>query len=179
MSLHQYRERVTIQASLDDVWEFFSNPRNLSRITPPWLGLQLTCEPPAKMYPGLIITYTVRPVANVPLTWVTEISHVIDRRLFVDEQRFGPYRFWHHQHHFRPAPGGGVEMEDIVHYSVPGGPLGDIVDRLTVAKRVKAIFAYRTGVMREVFPLEPVSAHGHGPLDLAAPGGFALERRQA
>ncbi|MFN0093178.1 MAG: SRPBCC family protein [Dehalococcoidia bacterium] len=152
MSIHRVRESAIVQADLDSVWRFFSDPRNLARITPPWLGLRLTCEPPAEMHPGLILTYTVRPFAGVPLTWVTEITHVVDHRLFVDEQRMGPYAFWHHQHHFRPHAD-GVAMEDIVHYALPGGPAGDLVNRLSVAKRVASIFAYRTTVMREVFPV--------------------------
>ncbi|MFN0095299.1 MAG: SRPBCC family protein [Dehalococcoidia bacterium] len=163
MSLHRHREVALVEADLGDVWRFFSDPRNLSKITPPWLGLQLTCEPPAEMYPGLILTYTVRPIARVPMTWVTEITHVLDRRLFVDEQRFGPYRFWHHQHHFRQVPA-GVEMEDIVHYAVPFGPLGDAVNRLSVKQRVQSIFSHRTGVIREVFPARgPEGRNGYHP----------------
>lgn len=166
MSIHRHRETAFVEADPDAVWHFFSDPRNLARITPPWLGLRLTCEPPAAMHPGLILTYTVRPIAGVPLTWVTEITHVVDKRLFVDEQRFGPYKFWHHQHHFRPAPG-GVEMEDIVHYALPGGPGGDLVNRLTVAKRVRSIFEYRTEVIREVFPTS--SQHRPGEPTYRAP----------
>ncbi len=160
MALHRYRETVQIEAPLDDVWRFFSDPRNLSRITPPWLRLELTCAPPAEMYPGLLLTYRVRPFAGMALNWVTEITHIVDRRLFVDEQRAGPYAFWHHQHHFRPLPG-GVEMEDIVHYRLPFGPLGDIVDRLSVADRVRGIFAFRGQVMDGLFPVRtPGQVHG-------------------
>jgi ligand-binding SRPBCC domain-containing protein len=94
------------------------------------------------MYPGQIIEYKVRPVLGIPLYWMTEITHVADQQYFVDEQRFGPYSLWHHQHHFK-AVEGGVEMTDIVHYKLPLGWLGDIANNLFVKAQLKKIFAYR------------------------------------
>lgn len=104
----------------------------------------------SKMYPGQIINYTVSPVLGIPLKWCTEITHVSDRHYFVDEQRFGPYSFWHHQHRFTEMPG-GVLMEDILHYKVPLGPLGHLVDRLMVGQQVQAIFDYRKKVLEQRF----------------------------
>ena len=150
MGLHQLRATQPIPLGLDEAWAFLSDPRNLKIITPPWLGMHLTSEPPEKMYPGLIITYKISPLGPVRLTWVTEITHVVDRSFFVDEQRFGPYRFWHHQHHLRPIPG-GTEMLDIVSYDVGFGPIGELVNKLTVAKRVQSIFGYRKGVLEVRF----------------------------
>ena len=94
------------------------------------------------MYPGQIIEYTVRPILNIPLYWMTEITHVVDGAYFVDEQRFGPYTMWHHQHHFKAVPG-GVKMNDIVHYKIPMGFLGDIAQVLFVKKQLQAIFDFR------------------------------------
>jgi ligand-binding SRPBCC domain-containing protein len=150
MALHQLRSTQRIPLSLDEAWAFFSDPRNLPTITPPWLGMTLTSEGPEVMHPGLLLTYRIRPVGPLRLSWVTEITHVVDRKFFVDEQRFGPYRFWHHQHHFR-AISGGTEMRDIVSYDVGFGPIGDLANRLTVARRVAGIFAYRKGVLDERF----------------------------
>jgi ligand-binding SRPBCC domain-containing protein len=152
LSFHRHGETVRIGAPLDAVWAFFSDPRNLPRITPPWLGFQVTSDPPGAMYPGLIITYRIHPLGPLPMTWVTEITHVVDRLLFVDEQRAGPYRFWHHEHHFRPIEG-GTEMQDIVTYALPFGPLGDIINTLTVRKRIDAIFQFRGEALAERFPI--------------------------
>ncbi len=174
MKLNRFESTERIAAPLAEVWEFFSNPRNLSLITPPWLGLELTSDPPAVMHPGLLITYNVRPFARIPLGWVTEITHVLDQELFVDEQRSGPYRFWHHQHHFR-AIEGGTEMRDIVHWALPAGPLGELIAGRDVRRRVARIFEYRAGVLAERFELLP--SPGQQPVrhgrDLMAGGATA------
>ena len=150
MAIHRLTARQVVPVSLDEAWAFFSSPRNLPLITPPWLDLRLTSEPPAEMYPGLIITYTVRPILGIPLPWATEITHVEDCVRFVDDQRVGPYGLWHHQHDFREVEG-GTEVRDTVHYAVPFGPLGDIVALLAVRPRLHDIFAYRRAVLRERF----------------------------
>jgi ligand-binding SRPBCC domain-containing protein len=87
--------------TLQDAWAFFSDPRNLPRITPPWLSFEVLSELPARMHPGLLIEYRVRPLWGVPVKWVTEITRVAEPFLFVDEQRRGPYRHWRHEHRFR------------------------------------------------------------------------------
>jgi ligand-binding SRPBCC domain-containing protein len=137
--------------SLDEAWEFFSNPANLKEITPAKMGFVVTSSHHgAKMYAGQIIRYIVRPLFGIPLKWCTEITHVADRQYFVDEQRFGPYAFWHHQHRFTEVPG-GVLMEDILHYKLPFGFIGNIVDTLLVRNEVLGIFAYRKKVLDERF----------------------------
>jgi ligand-binding SRPBCC domain-containing protein len=150
MSLHQLRVVQRIPLSLDEAWAFFGDPRNLSVITPKSMGFVIKTEVPAAMYPGLLIAYTVKPLGPVSLPWVTEITHVRDREFFVDEQRSGPYRLWHHEHHFS-AIAGGVEMRDIVSYALPLGPAGDVLNRLLVAKRVSGIFTYREKVLEDRF----------------------------
>ncbi len=167
MGLHRVSETQRLPIGLEEAWDFFSNPRNLAVITPPEMGFAIAHELPARMHPGLIIQYRVRPLFNLPVTWVTEITHVVEGgvvegRLFVDEQRFGPYRFWHHQHHFKPVDG-GVEMLDIVHYDVGFGPLGDLVDRLVVRDRVRGIFDFRRAVLEQRFgPLPASGSAAHG-----------------
>jgi len=137
--------------SLDEAWSFFSNPANLKEITPARMGFVVTSRHHGeKMYPGQIIRYIVKPVLGIPLKWCTEITHVEDKKYFIDEQRFGPYAFWHHQHHFT-AVEGGVLMEDILNYKVPLGFLGDIVDSLFVKNEVEGIFTYRKKVLTERF----------------------------
>jgi ligand-binding SRPBCC domain-containing protein len=141
-----------IPATLADAWRFFSDARNLAKITPPKMGFQVLSPLPERVYARLIITYTVRPLFGVAINWVTEITHVDEPRLFVDEQRFGPYRFWHHQHHFAPVDG-GVEMTDIVHYALPPG--GGLARNLIVAPRLREIFDYRRQVLERTFGTLP------------------------
>ncbi len=121
-----------IPISLDKAWSFFSDPKNLQAITPSNLGFSIISEHHGnKMYAGQVIEYTVRPILNIPLYWMTEITHVSEGKYFVDEQRFGPYTMWHHQHHFREVDG-MVEMTDIIHYKLPFWFLGDIANVLFV-----------------------------------------------
>ncbi len=141
---------VTLSAS----WDFFSDPRNLERMTPPSLGIEIITEAPSRMYPGMIITYTIRPLLGIPVRWVTEITHVREPYLFVDEQRFGPYRFWHHQHHFREV-GGGVEITDLVHYRLPFGVAGRILGGRCVERQLAGIFSFRKRFLEETFGAMP------------------------
>ena len=150
MGLHRFETRQLVPIGLDEAWAFFSDPRNLAVITPPEMAFEVASPLPERMHPGLIILHRVRPLFGLPVSWVTEITQLVEGELFVDEQRFGPYRFWHHQHHFR-AVEGGVEIGDIVHYAVPLGPLGDVLNRLLVAERVRAIFEYRRAVLERRF----------------------------
>lgn len=142
----------------DQAWAFFADPRNLARLTPPWLGFEITSPIPERIHAGAIITYRLRLFPGVPVAWVTEITHVEPPVLFIDEQRLGPYRFWHHQHRFH-AVSNGVEVEDLVHYALPLGAIGRFVGRTAVARRLDEIFAYRRRVLETVF------SQGHRPFD--------------
>lgn len=140
-----------IPISIETAWDFFSRPDNLKHITPSNLGFNVTSKHHGeRMYPGQIIEYTVSPILGIPLYWMTEITHVADRQYFVDEQRFGPYTLWHHQHHFK-AIEGGVEMTDIVHYRVPLWFLGDIANTLMVKNELRKIFEHRYAAVEERF----------------------------
>ena len=140
-----------IPISLDKAWDFFSNPANLKEITPGNLGFEIISSYHGnQMYPGQIIEYTVRPLLGIPLYWMTEITHVQDKQYFIDEQRFGPYSLWHHQHHFKEIDG-GVEMTDIVHYKLPMWFLGDIANSIMVRSQLKNIFSYRVKAVEKLF----------------------------
>ncbi len=104
-----------------------------------------------KMYAGQLFEYYIRPVANLKMHWVTEITHVIPGSYFVDEQRFGPYTFWHHQHFLEPTAK-GVKMIDIVHYKLPFGLLGKMMNRFYIANKLKQIFDYRFQKLNQLFP---------------------------
>ncbi len=134
-----------------EVWQFISSPANLKHITPDYMGFDImTPNLPEKMYPGMIITYKVSPLMGIKTTWVTEITHVQEGVYFVDEQRVGPYRLWHHQHRIEPVSV-GVRMTDIVHYQPPFGFLGAIANRVIIRKKLNEIFSYRTARLEETF----------------------------
>ena len=140
-----------IPVGLDEAWDFFSNPKNLQSITPGELGFKIISKYHGDtMYAGQLIEYIVKPLMGIPLYWMTEITHVADKKYFVDEQRYGPYRLWHHQHHFKEV-NGFVEMTDIIHYKLPYWFLGDIANRLFVRKQLKGIFDYRFKKVETLF----------------------------
>ena len=150
MKMYTLKAEQVIPISLDVAWDFFSNPNNLPKITPSWLNLKVTSDLPDKMYQGMIITYKVYPVFGIPQNWVTEITTVKEKNFFIDEQRFGPYKFWHHQHHFKEI-NDGVEMRDIVSYALPFDPLSRSLNKLLVDKKVKEIFKFRKEVIGKYF----------------------------
>lgn len=136
---------------MDEAWDFFSSPANLQKITPEKLGFKIVSKHHGeKMYAGQIIEYYVKPLFGIPLYWMTEITHVADKKYFIDEQRFGPYSMWHHQHHFKETPE-GIEMTDIVHYKLPFGILGELAHSLFVKKQLKGIFDYRFKVVEDLW----------------------------
>lgn len=149
--MHKLEKIQRLPVDLKTAWDFFSSPNNLSKITPSYMGFKITSElKNKKMYPGLIISYIVKPILGIPLTWVTEITEVSEGKYFIDEQRVGPYRIWHHEHHFREIDG-GVEMTDLLYYRLPLGFLGKIINSLYVRKKVNGIFNYRATVLNKLF----------------------------
>ena len=149
MKIYTFHSTLFVPGNLSRCWAFFSSPSNLSKITPPVLGFFVKTRLPEKSYSGQIIVYTVKPLLGIPVTWVTEITQMKEMEFFIDEQRFGPYRFWHHQHSFREVSG-GVEMTDLVHYVLPFGIFGRIAHPL-IRKKISEIFTYRSKVIEQVF----------------------------
>lgn len=139
-----------IPARPDVVWDFFATPRNLDALTPPDLKFRIRSALPERMYAGQLIEYRISPLPGLWLGWLTEIRHVREGRYFVDEQRFGPYRFWYHEHHFE-AVESGVRMTDRVTYSVAWGWLGTLLDRAWVRRRLEQIFDFRAQRVAELF----------------------------
>ncbi len=140
-----------IPVSLEKAWDFFSNPSNLAAITPAHMKFEIISKHHGeRMYQGQIIEYKVSPLPGYRIYWMTEITHVQEGKFFVDEQRFGPYTLWHHQHHFKSVEG-GVEMTDIVHYKIPYWILGDAANRLFVKKQLQQIFQFRFEAVERLF----------------------------
>ena len=149
--VYHIKKVQVIPIDIDEAWNFFSDARNLEAITPEGMGFNIISRHHGeKMYAGQLIEYTLKPLLGIKMYWMTEITHVENKLLFVDEQRFGPYSLWHHQHHFKEVPG-GVEMTDIVHYKIPFWFLGDIAHSLFVKKMLNNIFDYRYKKVAELF----------------------------
>ena len=156
ISIRSHTGIYTLEASqllnitMKEAWDFFSAPENLSKITPEHMGFRITSGKPLKMYPGQIIAYKVSPFPGLKTNWVTEITHTEPERYFIDEQRFGPYRMWHHEHHFE-VRGVGVLMTDRVSYKLPLSILGRLVHFLFIKRQLKLIFEFRERLLNEMF----------------------------
>ena len=139
-----------LDITLDEAWDFFSNPKNLSEITPSDMGFNITSEIPNQMYIGQIVSYKVAPILGINLNWVTEITHINDKIFFVDEQRFGPYKMWHHEHLFLQK-GYKVELTDKVSFKVPFVFLRRFITPIVVIPQLKIIFNYRSNSLEYNF----------------------------
>ncbi|MEY4483873.1 MAG: hypothetical protein RL693_1325 [Verrucomicrobiota bacterium] len=152
MAIHTLVSKQIIHATREDAWRFFSNPRNLQRITPPELGFEILSDLPDQMFAGMIIEYRVRPLFGIPMTWLSEITQVREGELFIDEQRVGPYALWHHEHHFTDLGDGRLEMLDRITYTLPFSPFSEIVHPFLGKPQLARIFAHREKVVNELFP---------------------------
>jgi ligand-binding SRPBCC domain-containing protein len=143
-----YSQKLPI--SLDDAWDFLSSPNNLKVITPESMNFKIIDWDKKKAYPGQIIQYTISPVLGIKIKWVTEITQVKRNSYFIDEQRFGPYSFWHHKHFIKEIDN-GILMDDIVHYKIPFGFIGKILNKVYVQNKLDKIFKYRENKLNEIF----------------------------
>ena len=150
MKIFKIHTKQKLPITIEEGWGFLSNPKNLSCITPNYMKFKITDCDFKPVYQGQIIQYIVRPLLNIPLKWVTEITHVVNENYFVDEQRFGPYSLWHHKHFLREIDG-GIEMEDIIHYKIPLGLIGEFLNFLFIKNQLKEIFEYRKNKLIEIF----------------------------
>lgn len=146
--MYRLERSLFVPLPLNQVFPFFAEPRNLARITPPWLGFRVVTGGDLTMRQGLEISYRIHPL-GIPQRWTSRISVWDPPRRFVDEQLRGPYRTWHHLHEFREVVG-GTEIRDEVTYELPFGPLGRIAHRLMVRRQLESIFRYRERVVREL-----------------------------
>ncbi len=150
MKLYNLHSTQKLPISVEEAWNFLSDPRNLKVITPDYMGFEILSGADRPMFPGQIIQYIVTPIAGIKTKWVTEITHVKEGEYFVDEQRFGPYALWHHKHFIKAIPG-GVEMEDVIDYKLPMGLLGQMAHPFLVKPKLQEIFDYRQEKLLELF----------------------------
>ncbi len=152
MQFYNIKTTQQLPINLEEAWDFFSSPNNLAKITPPEMGFIITSDKKdgQKMYAGQIITYIIKPMFGIPVKWMTEITHVKEGEYFIDEQRFGPYKLWHHRHAFKQKDD-GIEMYDEVNYVLPFGFIGKIAHALFIRKKIEGIFKYRAKVVEQLF----------------------------
>ncbi len=143
MPVYTFARTQVVRMSAAECWRFFSDPRNLPKITPPSLQFRVLSELPGEIYPGLMIRYRVSPLLGIPMTWLTEITHTRKPDFFVDEQRTGPYSLWHHEHSFRALNEKETEVSDLVLYVPPLGPFGAVINALIIRRQLAMIFDYR------------------------------------
>jgi len=154
MKIYRLETIQNLPITQAEAWDFLSNPKNLKRITPDYMGFKIVSGASERMFAGQIIQYVVTPVLGIPTTWVTEITHVEEGNYFVDEQRFGPYALWHHKHFIKPIKN-GVEMTAIIDYKIPFGVFGRMAHPIVVAPKLKEIFEYREKALIELFGTYP------------------------
>lgn len=140
-----------LHISLEEAWDFFSAPENLQKITPPHMGFKITSEVDKKAYAGQIITYKVGILPGIKQNWVTEITQVKQKEFFIDEQRFGPYQMWHHEHWFYPLANGKTLMKDKISYKIPFGVLGKIAQSVFIKRQLTQIFEFRYKTLEKLF----------------------------
>ena len=150
MKLYQLHSKQALPISKEVAWSFLSDPSNLKIITPDEMGFHILSGTEKEMFAGQIIQYNVSPFVGYTTRWVTEITHVKKGSYFVDEQRFGPYKLWHHKHFITPLKD-GVEMEDIIDYKIPFGIFGRIAHALFIKKQLTKIFNYRANTLTNLF----------------------------
>ncbi len=152
--MYQIKRTQIIPLDLATFWDFFMKADTLLVITPKHMGMEMRTQVPESMYEGLMIEYRMRPLFGIPLNWIAEIKTVKEQALFIDEQRKGPFKIWHHEHHFR-AVEGGVEMTDLLTYALPLGFLGRMSHGLLVKPRLEALFDHRYQVLEQIFGKTP------------------------
>jgi ligand-binding SRPBCC domain-containing protein len=148
MAVHRLERRQFVARPLEEVFAFFAEARNLERITPPWLSFSVLTPDPVRMAVGTLIDYRLR-LHGISLGWTSQIEVWEPSRQFVDRAVRGPFSLWHHRHRFS-ASGDGTIVSDEVHYAPPLGALGEIADRLIVARDLDRIFAHRHRAVAQI-----------------------------
>jgi ligand-binding SRPBCC domain-containing protein len=150
VQFYTLRQQQWIPRPIGQVFEFFAEARNLEELTPPWLHFQILSAGTESIHAGSEIRYRLR-VHYLPIYWRTEIRRWEPPHRFVDIQRSGPYRLWHHTHRFQSV-NGGTQITDVVRYTLPFGILGRMVHAWQVRRDVQQIFDYRRQRIQQLFP---------------------------
>ena len=149
--LYTLYAKQTVTKEIDLLWDFFRKPRNLNKLTPKDVEFKITSGKSDDFYGGKIISYKIKPFKMINFNWVTEISQVKEGSYFVDNQIFGPYKMWHHEHHFKSNSDGTTDIIDIVKYKVPFYILGKLMHKIFIRKKLFKIFMFRQKKINDLF----------------------------
>lgn len=148
---HYLKFEEVIPASLDEVWNFFSDAKNLLVLTPKDMNMKVITElENTKLFEGMRIAYYVSPLFKIPVFWETEILKVEEQHQFIDIQLRGPFKSWQHTHTFMKI-GDEVKMIDEIEYELPFGFIGDLFHKPIVLRNLKSLFEYRRDICSEIF----------------------------
>ena len=150
MKIHQLHKSINLPIKKEEAWDFLSDPKNLQKLMPSDMGFDIVSGAEKQVYAGQLIEYDVVPFKGFKTRWVTEITQVQKPDYFVDIQLYGPYKLWHHKHFIHEIKN-GVRIEDIVHYRLPFGFIGNMMHSAVVKPKLESIFKTRTEKMHELF----------------------------
>lgn len=150
MKIYKLERKQQLPINIKQAWSFFSNPYNLPVITPKSLKFRIISNPPEIVYPGLLIEYRVSPLFGISMGWLTEITQAKENKYFIDEQRYGPYQMWHHEHFFEENESGTM-MRDCILYKLPFEFFSQLIHPFLVQKQLNQIFDFREKKLIELF----------------------------
>lgn len=168
--MHKFESRLWVPAAIDEVWGFFSNPRNLAQLTPPFFHAEVESESNIRNDSTVVIT--LKPwILPMGIKWVSKIHEVEasgNERKFIDVQASGPYSYWKHTHtfsagatEFKTSSGktiqnanGGTWIIDQIEYEMPFGLIGSIAEKLFAARQLQSTFNFRYENLRKEFKLD-------------------------
>ena len=143
--------KQTVDKEIDFLWDFFRKPRNLNKLTPKDVDFKIISGKSDDFYEGMIISYKIKPFKMINLNWVTEISQVKEGAYFIDNQISGPYKMWHHEHHFKSNSDGTTEIIDKVKYKIPFYIVGKLMHKVFIKKKLLSIFNFRQEQINKLF----------------------------
>ena len=149
--IYSLETKQIIDRPIEEIWSFFTNPKNLNQLTPSDMNFKILSGNSDDFYEGKIISYSVNPFKFYNIKWVTEITKIKKNDFFIDEQRFGPYKMWHHEHHFIKNNDNTTTIYDKVIYKLPYGIIGKLSHKLFIKKRLLEIFNFRKKTIKKLY----------------------------
>jgi ligand-binding SRPBCC domain-containing protein len=151
MKIYQLYRRQSLAMSEQQAWDFFSSPYFLNQITPDFFHVDITSPVPEHIYAGLLISYRMKAVCGVPMSWLSEVCYCDEPKRFVYQQRVGPFNFWSHEVRISPE-NQGIVLEDLVFYTMPWGWIGELLHGMLIGKKLQCIFDTRRAYIQQKWP---------------------------